>query len=164
MSSKSPSSVSVVAMVCGVLAWVSFVHLFEEAPLEWILGGPIALSLLVWWLVLFWGLILRDTIRRRGFWGLNFRRFVCTQCGNSWSAWGGITRWNWREIVRGIQSCHVCGFELNQWGRPITDQNFLAKWNVLRATGVANKRKSRTPQRDERIHNVNDQTQRGDVS
>ncbi len=163
MSSKSSISVIFVAIVCSVLAWVVYVHIFSQEDVTGILVCSTVLSLCVWGNALFVGLILRDTIRRRGFWGINFRRRVCTQCGTSWSPWRiRGTRLTWRGIVRGIETCHECGFELNQWGRPVKDQNPLAKWNVLH-TAYANQHKHRRRRRDDRILNVNDQTQRGDA-
>ena len=123
-----------------------------------ILFGVLAYGLLVAGAVL----VIRDTIRRRGKYGINFnfKRAVCTQCGTllpgiriptSWyqAAWGGWT-------------CAQCGFELDKWGRPAEVQKKLSKWAVLRAAEEVGERQHQR-HKDERIQKLNDQMQRGDV-
>src|SRR5579875_1221237 len=61
MSSKSSISVIFVAIVCSVLAWVVYVHIFSQEDVTGILVCSTVLSLCVWGNALFVGLILRDT-------------------------------------------------------------------------------------------------------
>jgi len=165
MSSKSPVPVIFVTITCIFLTWVLCVHLFDlfsqEDPLA-IIVCPISLSVCVGIVVFPACLVLRDTIRRRGIWGINFKRIVCPQCGTRLRR--GITFPNFKEYAYGGWTCHECGIELSQYGRPWKEQNTLAKWAVLRAAEDTYERKRRPQRRDERIQNVNDQTQRGDAS
>lgn len=105
-------------------------------------------------------LVIRDTIRQRGKWGINLKPAACTQCGTpaplvrkpanaSQTLWGGWT-------------CAECGFELDKWGRPLEEQNTLAKWAVLPAVADVDE-EPRPLKRDERIRETNDRTQRGDA-
>lgn len=76
-------------------------------------------------------LVVRDTIRGKGRWGINTKRAVCKKCGEpapvvrapkslNQALWGGWT-------------CAECGFELDKWGEPVPDQDEPAKWKVLEA-------------------------------
>jgi len=164
MSAKPPIPLMVVALVCGVVAWSPLAVLILASEKPWL--EPMLLSLLlvvaVWVVVFLAGLVLRDTIRQRGAFGINFfKRIVCPQCGTPLRR--GITILDWKELYYGGWTCHECGIELSQWGRPWKVQNPLAKWAVLAAED-ANQHSLRPQRRDERIRNVNDQTQRGDVS
>ena len=107
-------------------------------------------------------LVIRDTIRQRGIWGINFKQAVCTQCDTPMPMVRKPA--NWRQAMRGGGTCPECGFELDKWGRPIERQNTLAKWAVLRAAGAADEREHQPRRRDDRIRNVKDQTQQGDAS
>jgi hypothetical protein len=150
------------AIVCSLLAWVIFVHFFSQEDFIGIIVCPIALSLPVGISAFFGGLILRDTIRRSGMWGINFKRIVCPQCRTRLRR--GITFPSWKESCYGGWTCHECGLELSQWGRPWKEQNTPAKWAVLRAAEDVNEQKRRLRPQDERILNMNDQTQRGEAS
>jgi hypothetical protein len=103
-------------------------------------------------------LVIRDTIRQRGNWGVNFKPAACTECGTP----APLVRKpaNWRQAMWGGWTCKECGFELDKWGRPVAEQNELAKWAVLRGP---EQRERRRP-RDERIRDVHDQTRPGDAS
>lgn len=161
MSEKERDEIMVVAFVCGMFAWI---------PLEVLLSGELlpissivskALGVLVWWaFMFFFGLILRDTILRRGRWCINLKRAVCSQCGNPLLK---LTFLGWLKWLWSGWSCQVCGFQLNNWGRPVKAQYTLAKWAVLRAVGDTEEREYRRQRLDERIHNMNAQTQRGDA-
>ena len=105
-------------------------------------------------------LVIRDTIRQRGNWGINFKQAVCTQCGTPMPMVRKPA--NWRQAMWGGGTCPECGFELDKWGRPVEGQNAPAKWKVLRAAEEAEEREYRPKRRDERIRDVNDQTQRGE--
>jgi hypothetical protein len=106
-------------------------------------------------------LMIRDTIRQRGKWGLNFKPTACTECGTP--APQVRLPANWRQATWGGWTCAECGLELDKWGRPIEGQNAPAKWKVLRAAEEAKQREHRPKSPDERIREVNDQTQRGDA-
>lgn len=162
MSSKSPISVFVPTIVCSLVSWVITVHFFSQEDLCAIITCPLAISFSVGICVFGAGLILRDTIRQRGMHGINFKRVVCPQCGTHLRR--GITWPSWKECWYSGWTCHECGLELNQYGRPWKEQNTLAKWAVLRTVGSAGERKQKSQPRDERIRTVNDQTQRGDAS
>ncbi len=87
-------------------------------------AGVVVFGLLVTGAVL----MIRDTVRRRGRWGLNLQPAVCLKCGTpapvvrvpasfSQALWGGWT-------------CAQCGFELDKWGHPVSEQPFPAKWSA----------------------------------
>jgi hypothetical protein len=163
MSAKPPVSVFPMASVCGLVAWVIFVHLLSEEELLVILVLPIVWSLPVWTIVFFAGLTLRDTIRQRGIFGINFfKRIACPVCSTRLRR--GITIPDWKEVYYGGWTCYECGIELNQFGHPWKEQNTVAKWAVLRAAEDTNERKRRRRHQEERIRDVKDQMQRGEIS
>lgn len=83
------------------------------------MGGNFAVIAIVMVLGLAAGfaLVVRDTIRRRGRWGINLRPVHCPKCGElapavrmpknrSQALWGGYT-------------CEACGTENDKWGQPV---------------------------------------------
>lgn len=106
-------------------------------------------------------LVIRDTIRKRGNWGINLAPGPCLQCGTPMP----IIRKpaHWRQAMWGGWTCSECGLELDKWGRPVEGQT-PGKWAVLRAIEEIDEREHQPQHCDDRIHNVNDQTQRGDAS
>ena len=106
-------------------------------------------------------LVKRDTIRRRGKWGINLKPSVCTECGTPMPTFRKPA--SWRQAMWGGWTCAECGFELDKWGRPTKEQNNLAKWAVFRAAENAEEDESQPHNRDEGIRKGNDQTKRGDV-
>jgi hypothetical protein len=131
-------------------------------PDDSMLLGVIALGVLLFGLLAVGAvLVIRDTIRQRGNWGINFKQAVCTQCGTPMPMVRKPA--NWRQAMWGGGTCPECGFELDKWGRPVEGQNAPAKWKVLRAAEEAEEREHRPKRRDERIREVNDQTQRGET-
>jgi hypothetical protein len=130
---------------------------------------PIVIVLSIIFGVLFYGtlmvvgvLMIRDTIRRRGKWGCNFKQAICTQCDTPMPrAFRKPT--SWRQAMWGGWTCSECGFELDKWGRPIEKQNTLAKWAILRTAEDVEEDEQRPRRRDERIRDGNEQTQRGDA-
>ena len=153
--SSMDSSFMRVAVVCSVMAWVPFMDLVFGEPLSVDRVISVAFRVLVWWpCVYFFGLILRDTARQCGKWAINLKRPVCTQCGML------LRSMSWHQWAWGGWTCHECGFAM-KWGRPVKEQKVLARWTVLRALGASNAREHQPQLRDERIRNVNDQTQRG---
>ena len=107
-------------------------------------------------------LVVRDTLRQRGRWGINLKPAVCTQCGAPMPMVRKPA--NWRQALWGGGTCPECGFELDKWGRPIEDQNSLAKWAILRSAEETEESSRRAKLLEERIRAVNDRTQRGDAS
>ncbi|HEY7310061.1 MAG TPA: hypothetical protein VH643_11935 [Gemmataceae bacterium] len=105
-------------------------------------------------------LMIRDTIRQRGKWGLNLKPGPCTQCGTPMPMIRKPA--NWRQAMWGGWTCAECGLELDKWGRPVEGQA-PGKWEVLRAVEDTEQRRRRRRRPDERIREVNDQTQRGDA-
>ena len=105
-------------------------------------------------------LMIRDTIRRRGNWGINLKPGPCSQCGTPMPMIRKPA--NWRQAMWGGWTCAECGLELDKWGRPVEGQ-VPGKWEVLRAVEDAEQSERRTRRPDERIREVNDQTQRGDA-
>jgi hypothetical protein len=89
-----------------------------------IAAGVIVFGLLITGAVL----VIRDTVRQRGRWGLNFSAPRCRHCTTpmpvvrvpasfSQALWGGWT-------------CSECGLEVDKWGEPIPNQKAKAKWNT----------------------------------
>ena len=60
-------------------------------------------------------LMIRDTIRRRGKWGINLKPAVCTECGTP----APVIRKpkNRQQALWGGWTCSKCGCELDKWGR-----------------------------------------------
>jgi hypothetical protein len=106
-------------------------------------------------------LVIRDTIRQRGKWGINWKPAVCMQCDTSAPLFRKPA--NRRQALWGGWTCAECGFELDKWGRPVEEQNTLAKWAVLRVAEKIQEREYPAHEPDERIREANNQTQRGDV-
>src|SRR4051812_32581001 len=93
-------------------------------------------------LLLLVGLVLmvRDTVRQRGRWGINTKPARCKKCGQpapvvrvpkslNQTLWGGWT-------------CAECGFELDKWGEPVPNQTAPAKWRVVEALNRSSPRKA----------------------
>jgi hypothetical protein len=62
-------------------------------------------------------LVIRDTVRRRGPWGINLRPVRCPTCSEPASV---IRRpKNLRQALWGGCTCEECGTEYDKWGRKI---------------------------------------------
>src|SRR5947209_2203424 len=114
--------------------------------------------------VLFFGALLvglvfvvRDTIRGRGNFGINLKPAVCTQCGTPAPAIRKPA--NRRQMLWGGWTCAECGYELDKWGRPLAEQNTLARWAVLPAVEEADRRRPG----DKRVRGRNEQSRRRDT-
>jgi hypothetical protein len=103
-------------------------------------------------------LVIRDTIRQRGRWGINLKQAVCMQCGTPMPRVRKPA--NWRQALWGGGTCPECGFELDKWGRPVEQQNTLAKWAVLPAAERAEEHQGRAEPQDDGIRKLHDGTQR----
>jgi hypothetical protein len=73
-------------------------------------------------------LMVRDTVRKRGRWGINTGVAVCRQCGTT----APVIRKpaNFNQMMWGGWTCAECGLELDRWGEPVADQPFPAKWSA----------------------------------
>ena len=62
-------------------------------------------------------LVIRDTVRGRGNWGVNLRAVHCPSCGEP----APVVRRpkNLREALWGGCTCPRCGAEYDKWGRPV---------------------------------------------
>ena len=63
------------------------------------------------------GLIIRDTVRRSGRWGINFRRNHCPRCERPLPRIRKPA--NSRQAMWGGGTCAACGCETDKWGREL---------------------------------------------
>jgi hypothetical protein len=65
-------------------------------------------------------LVVRDTIRGKGRWGVNTKPVFCKNCG----AKAPVVRKpkSLRETLWGGWTCDECGLEMDKWGEPVPDQ------------------------------------------
>jgi hypothetical protein len=66
------------------------------------------------------GLVIRDTIRREGRWGVNWKGLAgaeCPQCGEPVPA-VRVPK-NRRQTLWGGWTCDECGCEIDKWGREV---------------------------------------------
>jgi hypothetical protein len=61
--------------------------------------------------------VVRDTIRKRGRWGINTSPVVCLKCGTAAPAIRKPA--SFRQFLWGGWTCAECGFELDKWGHPV---------------------------------------------
>ena len=64
-------------------------------------------------------LVIRDTIRRRGRWGINLRQVRCPECDEP--APEIRKPKNTHQMLWGGCTCEVCGLEYDKWGRPVPE-------------------------------------------
>ncbi len=64
-------------------------------------------------------LVVRDTVRKRGRWGINLRPAHCPECGEP----APVVRRpkNRRQALWGGWTCEECGTEYDKWGHPVAD-------------------------------------------
>ncbi|MGE5185980.1 MAG: hypothetical protein ACM31C_28180 [Acidobacteriota bacterium] len=69
-------------------------------------------------LVLGLALVVRDTARRSGRWGINLRPLACPKCG---SKRGGVVRapHSVEQAAWGGRTCGDCGCRMDKWGRQV---------------------------------------------
>jgi hypothetical protein len=62
-------------------------------------------------------LVVRDTLRRTGRWGINLRPVRCPGCDEP----APVVRRpkNRRQALWGGCTCEACGLEYDKWGRPV---------------------------------------------
>jgi hypothetical protein len=64
-------------------------------------------------------LVVRDTIRGRGMWGINFRMPTeCPECAEPLAAVRVPT--SFRQAMVGGWTCGYCGCEIDKWGKVIS--------------------------------------------
>lgn len=72
-------------------------------------------------------LIVWDTIRRRGRWGINFKGLAGLQCPRCREPLPVIrVPKSLRETLWGGCTCKKCGCQVDKWGEPIRGQNLPA--------------------------------------
>ena len=66
-------------------------------------------------------LVVRDTARGRGRWGMNFRSVLCPSCGEP----APFVRKpaNRRQALWGGWTCRVCGCEYDKWGEALEPES-----------------------------------------
>lgn len=79
----------------------------------WLLGWGVTGLLLV--------LMVRDSVRRRGRWGVNLRRLACPRCDAKLPRL--LYPGTLRQAMSGGFTCPECGCVVDKWGRQAIDQN-----------------------------------------
>jgi hypothetical protein len=118
----------------------------------------IALSVVVFGLLITGAvLVVRDTIRQRGRWGLNLKAPNCRHCQAPMPPVRIPA--NARQAMWGGWTCKQCGLEVDKWGEPIPDQTRQAKFS----TPLVDPRTQALPERrpDERTSKRRDDVQHG---
>lgn len=85
-------------------------------------------------------LVARDTIRRKGRWGINLRVPDCPRCGE-WLSPARVPR-SFKQALWGGCTCPRCGCELDKWGVPIEGAGERSRFPDAGKT-VQRERKSR---------------------
>jgi len=65
-------------------------------------------------------LVVRDTVRRRGKWGINTRPVFCPECGEPAPTIRAPK--NMRQALWGGCTCNHCGTEYDKWGHAVEDE------------------------------------------
>jgi|SRR6516165_1200242 hypothetical protein len=102
-------------------------------------------------------LVVRDTIRKRGWWGISIGPVNCRNCNAQMPAVRAPT--SFRQAMWGGWACAECGLELDKWGEPTAEQAFPAKWSArLNDDRPSAKRRadSRTQRRRDDMHRGDD--------
>jgi hypothetical protein len=73
-------------------------------------------------------LVVRDTIRQSGQWGINFTIPNCRHCNAAMPVVRAPA--NFRQMMWGGWTCSECGLEVDKWGEPVPDQAGPAKWST----------------------------------
>ena len=73
-------------------------------------------------------LVIRDTYRQKGRWGVNTKPGKCRQCETP-APLVRIPK-NLNQTLWGGWTCAECGYELDKWGEPVEKQPFPAKWSA----------------------------------
>jgi hypothetical protein len=62
-------------------------------------------------------LVVRDTVRQRGNWGINTKPVRCPGCGEP-APTVRVPK-NWRQTLWGGGTCAKCGLDYDKWGRAV---------------------------------------------
>ena len=65
-------------------------------------------------------LVIRDTVRQRGRWGVNVKPVICPSCGEPAPTIRAPK--NRRQALWGGHTCSKCGLEYDKWGRAINER------------------------------------------
>jgi hypothetical protein len=88
----------------------------DNDTLAMLIAIPIA-SLVVLALAVGGFLVVRDTVRGRGRWGINTKQVYCPECGEP--APMVLAPKNRRQALWGEHTCEACGLEYDKWGLPV---------------------------------------------
>jgi hypothetical protein len=67
------------------------------------------------------GLMIRDTVRKKGNWGINLNPVICPSCGEPATTLRKPA--SGRQAIWGGQTCSRCGTEFDKWGRAVPGPN-----------------------------------------
>jgi len=90
----------------------------KDDPLLLLIVGPVV-GLMFLVLLIGFVLVVRDTIRRRGRWGVNTKPVACPECGGPAPVIRAPA--NWRQALWGGHTCEDCGTEYDKWGEPVEE-------------------------------------------
>ncbi len=93
-----------------------------KEPFEWLVFF-LAIGFLLG-LVALGGLALRDSIRGRGRWGVNFKGLAgagCPECGESMPP-VRVPK-NMNQMLWGGWTCSECGCEVDKWGKKVETES-----------------------------------------
>ena len=62
--------------------------------------------------------VIRDTVRKRGKWGINLKEVRCPECGTTMPWYRQPA--NLRQALWGGGTCPYCGQEVDKWGKPVS--------------------------------------------
>lgn len=65
-------------------------------------------------------LVIRDSYRKEGRWGIDLKLIVCPRCGATAPAFRKPT--SLRQFLWGGWTCNKCGCEIDKWGKEITKE------------------------------------------
>ncbi|HJZ56982.1 MAG TPA: hypothetical protein VKE74_18580 [Gemmataceae bacterium] len=65
-------------------------------------------------------LVLRDTIRKDGRWGINFKSLAGAECPNCDAPLPAVRKpKNFQQVLWGGWTCPECGCQIDKWGREV---------------------------------------------
>src|SRR5258708_6583797 len=80
-------------------------------------------------------LVIRDTIRGRGKWGMNFKPAFCPLCG--YPAPVARVPKNRRQALWGGCTCANCGLDYDKWGHAVDENERLRRLDEIDANPYA---------------------------
>jgi len=91
----------------------------DEDTIVWLILGPLV-GVMLTTLTIGFVLMVRDTVRQRGNWGINWKPVRCPECGVPAPA-VRIPQ-NRRQTLWGGATCTECGVEYDKWGREVEER------------------------------------------